>query len=224
MFEIIDSNLKVYEKILDQILTLIKNEELKKGEKLPSEKSLTESLGVGRTSLKQALSSLEAMGIIESRHGGGHYIPEDDHIDINLPLTAFFFLYLGDEKDIVQIRYIIETYVVKIAAKKATQEDLDKLEAILNEMKTIKNSKERARINFDFHKTLVEIAENKLLDKIFESISKLILHQVELADGIDFYQNHVNLFEAIKEHDVDKSYKLMVQHFAEKYPYVDNFS
>ena len=69
-------NKKVYEEVIEQIKDMIYNGILKKGDKLPSERDMVEELQVSRTSVREALRSLEVIGLIESRQGEGNFIKE----------------------------------------------------------------------------------------------------------------------------------------------------
>lgn len=224
MFSSVSPRKKTYEKIIEQILDLIKSGELKKGDKLPSERKLCEMLGVGRTSLKQAISSLSALGIIESLHGTGNYLTRGGNVDLVIPLTAQFFLGNCKVTDMVAIRYMIETQVALVAAGKISEQQLEALGAIVLRMKDLKDDSARVRINFEFHKFLVDILENELLSSIYDCISDMISHQVLLADGVNFYQNHLDLLEAFAARDAARAHSLMKVHFEAKYADMqDNF-
>ncbi len=217
MFRSVSPPKKTYEKIIEQILELIKSGQLKKGDKLPSERKLCEMLGVGRTSLKQAISSLSALGIIESLHGDGNYLTRGGNVDLVIPLSAQFFLGNFKITDMVSIRYIIETQVVIVAAGKISGRQLEHLAGIVERMKYLGDDAARVKINYEFHKFVVDILENELLSNIYDCISDLISHQVLLADGLNFYQNHLNLLNAFKKHDSALAHSLMKEHFEAKY-------
>lgn len=224
MFTSVSPRKKTYEKIIEQILELIKTGQLKKGDKLPSERKLCEMLGVGRTSLKQAISSLSALGVIESLHGDGNYLTRGGNVDLVIPLSAQFFLGNCKITDMVSIRYMIETQVAIVAAGKMTEQQLHALGAIVERMKDLQDDAARVRVNFEFHKFLVDILENELLSNIYDCISDLISHQVLLADGLNFYQNHLDLLNAFKARDSAQAYSLMKEHFEAKYMDMqDNF-
>lgn len=217
MFSSVSPRKKTYEKIIDQILDLIKSGQLKKGDKLPSERKLCEMLGVGRTSLKQAISSLSALGIIDSLHGDGNYLTRGGNVDLVIPLTAQFFLGNCKITDMVSIRYMLETQVAIVVAGKITEPQLTALRAIVERMKDLQDDAARVRLNFEFHKFVVDILKNELLSNIYDCISDLISHQVLLADGLNFYQNHLNLLNAFEQRDSALAYSLMKEHFEAKY-------
>mgnify|MGYP000929338333 CR=1 FL=1 len=218
MFQSVTPAKRTYEKIIEQILELIREGKLRPGDRLPSERALCEELGIGRTSLKQAISALSAMGIVDSRHGEGNFIVENLSVDLRIPFTAQFFLNDCKISDLVQIRYLIETQIVRIVSQVITEEQQQDLRAIVERMRTLASHGERVARNAEFHEYLVKISGNELLINIYQNISSLIAHQVRFADGINFYENHRQLLDAICSHDADKAEALMRAHFEDKYP------
>lgn len=218
MFQPVAPTQKTYEKVIDQILELIREGKLKEGDRLPSERSLCEELGVGRTSLKQAISALCAMGIVESRQGDGNFIVENLAVDLRIPFTAQFFLSDCSISDLVQIRYLIETQIIRIVSQVATKEHQEDLGKIVERMRTLSSHQERVLLNAEFHEYLVNISGNEILVNIYKNIASLIAHQVRFADGIGFCDNHRLLLEAIAKHDAAGAEALMRSHFEDKYP------
>ena len=86
---------KVFLEIVQQLRQLIKMEKIQAGEKLPSERVLSERLGVGRSSVREALRSLELLGLIETRHGGGTFLASTHKHQLVEILSMFI---LEDEK------------------------------------------------------------------------------------------------------------------------------
>jgi len=217
MFENIQGHEKYYQKIMKQVQDLILAGELKKGDRLPPERKLSEILGVGRPTLKQALSALEAMGIIESVHGGGNYISNNINNIFN-PFTLKYYLSEGNEEDILEFRYILEVQFAKLAALKVNKSSIFELESLVEEMKEIKGREKRLKKNYDFHVEVAKIAGNSLIISMYESIMELIIKQTIQTDGENFYQSHKNIVEAIKLKDPQKAAKIMSDHFYAKFP------
>ena len=114
-------NVKVYEIIMNQIKDIVKSGELKRGDKLPSERDLALKLNVSRTSVREAIKALETLGLIESKHGEGNYIRSDFEDILLEPLSIVFMLLGSDNNEILQLRNVIEPEVAKIAAEKLQQ-------------------------------------------------------------------------------------------------------
>lgn len=84
---------KIYEIVIEQIKEIVKRGELKSGDKLPSERDLCEKLEVSRASVREALKSLQMLGLIESKHGEGNFINEkfEKIVCLNLYLLYSYF-------------------------------------------------------------------------------------------------------------------------------------
>jgi GntR family transcriptional repressor for pyruvate dehydrogenase complex len=217
IFKSVEENKKSYQKIMKQIQDLILEGHLKKGDKLPPERQLAETLGVGRPTLKQSLSALEALGIIESKHGGGNYVSSDMSNVFN-PFTLKYYLTEGKQNDITEFRYILEVQLAKLAALKATEDDIKKLDEIVSKMESVKSSDERLILNFKFHLELASINENTLIKSVYESIIDLVLLQTSITDGVHFYESHKEIVDAIKSGDSKLAGELMSKHFEVKFP------
>jgi GntR family transcriptional repressor for pyruvate dehydrogenase complex len=78
---------KIYEEIVDQLRDLIARGELKPGQKLPSEREMSESMGVSRASVREALTAMEAIGILDIRPGEGTFVKETSSLETFKPLA-----------------------------------------------------------------------------------------------------------------------------------------
>ena len=222
MFQPIESNVAVYKKIVVQIQDMILKGELKKGDRLPPERQLAETLGVGRPALKQAISALEVLGIIRSRQGNGNYITADT-MEVFNPLAIRFYLDSNSSDDILEFRYIMEVQMASLAAIKITDEQLSDFQALMDEIKENTNEETpletRQRYNNLFHMRIVEICGNRLMISIFNSILSLIADQIRFTDGVRFYESHLKIFDAIKAGDPKGAAYYMAEHFENKFPY-----
>lgn len=221
MFQPVEENVSVYKKIIEQIQELIASGELKKGDKLPPERQMAEMLGVGRPAVKQAISALEALGIVKSRQGDGNYITMSSDTVFN-PLALRFYLDNGNFEHILEFRYILEVQMASLAAKKITKEQIDEFSAFMEEMK--QNVPDRAplelrqKYNNEFHYRLVSICDNQLIENIFASLIGLIGDQIIFTDGSDFYSSHEKIFKAVKEGNAAAAATCMATHFQDKFP------
>ena len=108
---------KVYKIIMKQIKDIVKSGELKRGDKLPSERELALRLNVSRTSVREAIKALETLGLVESKHGGGNYIKNDFEDILLEPLSIAFMLLGSNNSEILELRKVIEPEVASMAAK-----------------------------------------------------------------------------------------------------------
>jgi GntR family transcriptional regulator, transcriptional repressor for pyruvate dehydrogenase complex len=122
---------KVYIEIVKQLRLLISKEALKPGDKIPSERELSERLNVGRSSVREALRALELLGLIETRRGEGTFI-RDFHGNQLVQLLGTFVL--QDEKaikDVLETRHSIEMDCIRLVIKRCDDSQFNKLRALL---------------------------------------------------------------------------------------------
>ena len=109
-------NTKIYEIVMEQIKDIVKKGEVKSGEKLPSERELGEKLEVSRASIREALKSLQILGLIESKHGEGNFINKNFENSLLEPLSIVFLLLGSKSEDVLELRKIIEPQIAALAA------------------------------------------------------------------------------------------------------------
>ncbi|HEY9593653.1 MAG TPA: FadR/GntR family transcriptional regulator [Spirochaetia bacterium] len=181
MFERLHSQ-KNYMQIARQIRNLIRDGTLKVGEKLPPERSLVEQFGASRASVREALSALEMLGLIECRSGQGNYIKADGSsgsIDGEM-LKAL--LSDHDAYEIFEARLEIEPNMAALAAERATPEEVDKLREIVAELQTLGDSiledgfkdsvvDQYMETDRRFHLEIGRAAHNNVLFTVFSGVN-----------------------------------------------------
>ena len=120
-------NMKVYEQVVDQIKEMVRIGQIKKGDKLPTERVMAEELQVSRTSIREAMRALEVVGLIESRQGAGNYIREEFDDVLLEPLSIVFMLQNGTNKDIFELREVLELSTIFLSVMRISDEELKKL-------------------------------------------------------------------------------------------------
>ena len=120
-------NMKVYEQVVDQIKEMVRVGQIKKGDKLPTERVMAEELQVSRTSIREAMRALEVVGLIESRQGAGNYIREEFDDVLLEPLSIVFMLQNGTNKDIFELREVLELSTIFLSVMRISDEELKKL-------------------------------------------------------------------------------------------------
>src|SRR4030042_3834007 len=124
---------RAYEDIVQQVLTLIEDGKLKRGDQLPSERELTETFKVSRTTVREAIRTLESMKLLQCRQGTGTYVLASSEEALIQPLAAALFNKKDDIRDIFFIRRIIEPHVAQLAAEHATSQEIEEMERMLQE-------------------------------------------------------------------------------------------
>lgn len=217
---------KRFEEIIDQIKNLLIRRELSVGQKLPSELELSESMGVSRSSLREALKVLNILGVIESKAGEGTIIQQAQPENLKEIMSLIAVSGGLDTFELFEARRILETATIGLVANRRTEKQLAAIENILREMdKKYEESdgEEQARYDFLFHKSMIEASDNKLLVIIIGVISDLLREQIqttrtELAASPEvlrrFQEEHWRIFHAIKNNNQSEASRLMDAHLS----------
>lgn len=167
-------NQKVYEVVIEQIKEMIKTGKLKKGDKLPPERELVEQLKVSRTSIREALRSLEILGLVETRHGDGNFIKRSFDDSLLEPISLMFMLEESSPKDILELRMVLETETTVLAAKRISTDELKEIKIIIDKFKATSDEKFNTELDVEFHHKIAQTSKNLLLVNILSATSVLI--------------------------------------------------
>jgi GntR family transcriptional repressor for pyruvate dehydrogenase complex len=163
---------KSYEQITDEIKRNIVGGTLTPGQKLPSTKQLADDYGVGRSTVREALSALKAMGLIDIRHGEGCYVRHHEANEIGMPTFDSMLISRDTVLELMEARKSLEVSNAALAAGKRTHDDLRKLESILGDMgRSLGEEKQSERTDLQFHQTLAEATGNSIMQQLLNSIS-----------------------------------------------------
>ena len=191
-------------KIVDAIVDLIINKELQPGDKLPSENEWMEIFGVGRNSIREAIKMLSSLGIVEIRKGQGTFVAKRVSSNMFNPLL---FAMVRDQPlsiHLVELRIMIEKGVGELAIDKASEDEIDALDAINERLITDCGNVPLKDIDLEFHSRLLKIAGNPLVEKIGDMVYRLFESAIEksVAESPDTaYQNHKKMLEALRSRD-----------------------
>lgn len=213
---------KIYEEISDYLLTMIKEGTLKPGDKLLSVQQLAEQFQVGRSTVREALSAIRAMGLIEMRQGEGTYVKSFDPSHVVIPLKSQLLLQEEDVAHLSEVRKIIEIGAVQAAAIKRTKENLREMECWIDKGKDLMSDKETGRLaDFHFHLAIVKASHNPILLELMSHISKLIEETIDQTHYLISHEEqatkhlldgHMAIYEAIKNQDAEAASNAMVNH------------
>ena len=196
---------------MKQIKDIVKSGELKRGDKLPSERELALRLNVSRTSVREAIKALETLGLVESKHGGGNYIKNDFEDILLEPLSIAFMLLGSNNSEILELRKVIEPEVAFMAAKNITENEIKELENIIEKLSKTTDSKICASLDKEFHYVIAKASKNHLLSTIVFSVSSLIEEYIDESkmyeiDREKVINDHKIILEAIISHDSKKAF------------------
>ena len=170
-----------YEKVIDYINQLICSGELGVGSKLPTERSIAETLGIGRNSTREALSILHGMGMIRSVQGSGNYLTGDAHRSIRQICTMMLALGTITKRDVCEFRRVMEkSACMLLAAKDLEAEDRQKFRGILEDMESAADERQ-ALLDRDFHALLLQATGNPLMTTILDAVSDVYQEWIDIV-------------------------------------------
>jgi len=206
------------EKIANRLLTLIKQKQLRPGDRLPPERDLAQMMKVSRPSLREALRALKLMNIIENQQGSGNYIttlePEQlvEHLDIVFALDDSTY------QDLFQARRILETSIAEMAALHITDDELEKMEAsIATANQIIDDPDAFLEADMELHDLILKAARNRILPVFMQSINKIgVLSRRKTGDDPEVrrqtVKDHRAIVKALKTRDPEKARQAMMAH------------
>jgi len=213
----------VAEWILEQIRSQVYPEKTK----LPSEREIAVTLGMSRPPVREALSALQIAGIVEIRPGDGTYVKSATPANKMVSNTMSALEESESPFEVMQARRVLEEGIVKVAAARASAEDVERLEQVLERMEDAVVHGDLSRYfqaNREFHLAVATATHNSVLRKLLNSL--LISEEKELwqesiqryltdPDHIKTYVGrHQRLLEAIKARDDDRAVREMREHFS----------
>ena len=190
------------EQVMEQILKSIESGQLKPGDKLPTEQQLIEMFGVGRSTIREATSTLSTLGYIQSIQGKGCFVCED--LD---PVKATGFALQNLQAatniiDLMEVREILECNAVRLAAQRADTDEIDRIQTIYSKMKETQNDLSRfIEYDFQFHIALARSTRNQLILEMMKGIVEKVHKEYDKFRPNELFQRDKAILTA--EHIVD---------------------
>jgi GntR family transcriptional regulator, transcriptional repressor for pyruvate dehydrogenase complex len=201
-----------------RIRQMIFSGQIKPGELLPSRKELASQFGVGIATIHEAIKSLDAVGLVESRPGKGTWVSLNALQSVIHPDMILNRFGPIDVKTVYEARLALEVALAELAAEKATPEEIEQMFAHLEAaQKVIDDNDEFVRVDWDFHMTVARATHNVLLEA-FYTLSRDLL--IELISDVirlpkvkqEASQLHLEEAQAIAAHDVEAARETARRH------------
>jgi GntR family transcriptional repressor for pyruvate dehydrogenase complex len=189
---------------MEQIKTALINKTLSPGDKLPTEAEMCASMGVGKSSVREAVKMLGILGVVETHQGDGTYISSSITEHSVNPLVYQLLIDIGDNSDIIELRSIFEPAYTVLALKKAMPEDIEhitQVEEVFREK--VRNKTQTADDDLNFHRAILAATHNPLIIRIGLTIMQL------------FYASISNSMKMIPQQAV-KDHKQILDAFIQK--------
>lgn len=220
----------VVQSVINVLTDAIRSKELKPGDKIPPEPELAESLGVARSSVREAIKILTYLGVLESKRSEGTFVCDGYKESMIDPMVYGILLNQDSFENLMELREMTEAGMMRLAIEHHEDRELDELESILGEMKKALELKENRvdtffEVDNRFHDKIAEMGKNPMADKInkvvrslthavrYQTVSAMILS----GKSDKLLDTHVQLFNAIKERDdTDLSEKVRSSYFEDE--------
>ena len=214
---------RISEVIVEQIRLLMRQGQLKPGDRLPPERDLCERFGVSRVTVREALRMLESSGLVEIRVGarGGAFVTAPSSNRVGEGLTDLLTLSVISASDVTEVRMILEVGIVPLVCERAAEEDLAGLEKICEQSEhALREGGYTMDMSLEFHTRVAAATHNPAVSMLVESFRGPILMSLQEAKnaapemGGLGSQEHERFIEAIRRKDVDAASRIMREHLS----------
>lgn len=191
--------------VIDRIKQALINGELKPGDFIPSESELTQNLGVGKSSVREATKMLQAMGVLEVKRGQGTVIRKNPDEDALNPMVFQLILAKGIPQDLIDLRKMFEPAYSIMAMEKATDEDILTIEkTLLSFEDVIRNGIQDSSHDLAFHMAVLFATHNRMVIRIGKTLMELFDASIETSMKVlpdVALKDHKAIFKALRERD-----------------------
>jgi GntR family transcriptional regulator, transcriptional repressor for pyruvate dehydrogenase complex len=208
------------EQVITYVRDLIARGELRPGDRLPAERDLALQLRVSRPTIRAGLRALSAMGVIQSRHGSGTYIPDGPPTLGSEPLRFLAALHGFSRDEMYETRRVLEVSASGLAAERASAEHVAAIaEEVASLFASIDDPQQFLVHDIRFHRSVAAASGNPILASLVEMVSALYYERRRetatratdrnLRDAADL---HRSIYQAIRTHDAERARAIMNQH------------
>ena len=222
-------NSEIQKDIISKIKDLINFKNLEPGDKLPSERMLSDKFEVSRSNVREAIQKLEFYGLLKSIPQSGTFVANIGVIAMNGMISDILRLDDSDFKSLVETRILLELKTARLAALRRTEEDLIKLQEALDAYREkVINGEDAVQEDLLFHLAIARASGNSSMNTFMLIITPEIITNFEKYHVCDAglaqtgIIEHQAIFDAIKSQNPQLAKKKMKEHFKELYKYCYN--
>lgn len=203
-------------KLSEELLNYIRSENLKPGDRLPNESILAKKMGVGRSSIREAMKLLASRNIVTIRQGSGTYISQTPGM-VEDPLG---FSFITDKQklaqDSLEVRFLLEPAIASLAAQNASEEDIALLRRLCQEVEDlVRLGQDHTQKDIEFHTAIALSSKNVVVPRLIPVINSAIPLLIELTGNTlkqETIDTHRALADAIAAHNAAAAHDAMYLH------------
>lgn len=203
------------EQVMERIKQYIMLHDLQPGVRLPGERELAKTLGVSRTVMREALQSLQAVGVLEIQPGNGIFVTPVNFENLTKHLGFAIQRQPHQMDHLVDARIIFERGVLELVAKNATSAEIDSLEEVVQKMEKSTSREEDFESDLEFHLRLVELTRNPILMEFTSLLTRFFREGQQALAVYDpkfsrkDAREHRKLIKAIKEKNMVRAQNIL---------------
>ena len=224
-----NENQELQNEIISKIRDLINYKNLEPGDKLPSERKLSEKFEVSRSNVREAIQKLEFYGILKSKPQSGTFIADIGQVAMNGMIEDILRLKEPDFKSLVETRILLDLKTVRLAAQRRTKEDLKQMQYALEAYsEKVLKGEDAVQEDLLFHLAIAEASGNSTMNTFMLIITPEIItnfekyHVCDKNQAFMGIQEHKDIYEAIKIQNPQLAKEKMKIHFKVLYQYCYN--
>jgi DNA-binding FadR family transcriptional regulator len=214
------SRVTLVDQVATQLAERISEGLWRQGERLPSEPELCRALGIGRSTLREALKSLAFIGMVRVRPGEGTYVADGYPGLLGQILARGFLRTENHFADMWETRIALETKLAALAAERAGQQDLERLETLLKDMQASlagRSAPSYTELDLEFHFAVADAAKNRMLRELLVPIRGMMHEWIAKSHQLpgkkeNSLGEHRRILDAIRQRDPEKAGKAMEAH------------
>ena len=205
----------VVQSVINCLTDAMRSKELKPGDRIPPEPELASSLGVARSSVREAIKILTYLGVLESKRSEGTFVCDGFRESMIDPMVYGILLNQDSSENLMELRQMVEAGILRLAMRKYTEEEGQALEGILGKMRQIIDSGENTverffQIDDEFHSMVSQMGKNPLADKINRVVRTLtyamrretVAIMIESGRGRELVEAHEKIMDVLKNQDL----------------------
>lgn len=188
------------------------------GSRLPTEKELCEQLGVGRSTLREAMRSLAFVGAVQSRQGSGTFVSTVEERAVDKLIGLSLMLQRSKVHEVIEVRRMLEVEAARLAAECHDATDRDDLEEVMRQMEaSIGDPAEASRHDLKFHVRLAQASHNSVLLHFINGMRSLLEIWINRAVNreivvADIVREHNDVLRAVFQHNGERAAAAMFLH------------
>jgi len=206
----------VVQSVINCLTDAMRNKELKPGDKIPPEPDLAASLGVARSSVREAIKILTYLGVLESKRAEGTFVCDGFKESMIDPMIYGIILNQDSFENLMELREMTETGIMRLAILKYDETEGRALEKLLERMRAVLDNREGMvdrffQVDNEFHDMISQMGKNPLADKIsrvvrtlthamrYETVTKMI----NSGRSEELFAAHSRLYDTLRSGDLD---------------------